>query len=410
MDLTLKPILACNLGCQGCYESAIFRENGNQPDPYDLDAIDQTLKKLGGDGRASLHGGEILLMPVRDLERLMQMTVDSGKRLSIQTSLTLLNEEHIRLFQKHGMGVGVSLNGPGEFNRDRRAVPHGRTLSVLDADNATDRMTERVHTNIERLRDAGIQVSVICVLSKTNAGSPEKVRRLIRWAQDMGENFGVWHFRFNPLHDDGNLGIELSEQEAAGVYLALCKATLSDKRRMWLPFREFVDNIWGLGCQPCWVGGCDVYQTAAVHAVFGDGSEGNCLRTAKDGTAYLRDQQTIDMRGQILKQTPYDDGGCKDCPHWRVCKGGCPAEGIDGDWRNRSRFCQMYYQTYEYLIDLLQAIVPNFTPVQEWTTNDEARTLASISSRRPEVSPINPLDPEWSQMPSTWRQDARCQK
>jgi uncharacterized protein len=408
---TIKAVLSCNLGCNGCYESEIFRENNNQPEPYDLDAIIKTtLAKT--DGHIGLHGGEALLMPVADLERMMQTAQNSGRSIGVQTNLSLLNDRHIELFKEYRMGVGVSLNGPADLNRDRSVVPHSRSLPVLDDLAArTDEMTERIHRNIERLVEAKVPVSIICVLSKTNAGDPGKLKRLIAWANDLGERLGIWSIRFNPLHDDyGGGDIELSEQSAAAVYLRLCKETLGDPRRMWLPFREYVDNLWGLGCQPCWHGGCDVYQTAAVHAVLGDGSEGNCLRTAKDGVAYLRDTQTIDMRGQVLKQTPYEDGGCKNCRHWRVCKGGCPSEGLDGDWRNRSRFCEMYFGTYEYLVQLHKAILPNFTPVQEWTTNSEEELLASISNRKPLVSPINPMLKEWSQMPSSWRQDARTQK
>lgn len=409
MGVTLKPILGCSMGCDGCYETRIFQENGNQPAAYDLDAVIAGMNRTTGD--VTLHGGEILLMPMPDLRRLMEAA--AGRPMSMQTSASILTTEHIALLKEFRVGVGVSLNGPGELNRDRKPIPHttSRALPLLEIASITDKMTERIHRNLTAMHEAGVPVSIITVLSRTNAGTPELMDRLISWAHGLGEAFGIWNFRFNPLHDDmSGLGIELGEQQAADAYLALAKATLEDKRRIWLPFREFIDNLWGLGCQPCWTGGCDVYQTSAVHAVFGDGSEGNCLRTAKDGTAYLRDTATYDWRSQILKQTPMADAGCKGCRHWRVCKGGCPAEGIDGDWRNRSRFCQMYYQTYDYLIERMQAMLPNFTPVQDWTTDNEAGLIRSISDRKPDISPINPMDPEWSVMPSSWRQDARTQR
>lgn len=399
------------MGCQGCYESKIFQENGNQPEPYNLEAVIQ--KMLMIPGNVTMHGGEILLMPIQDMRAVLQAARNDGRYVSLQTGASIMTDAHVELFKEFGVGIGVSLNGPADLNRDRRAVPHTskRELTVLDSSDITDKMTERVHRAIFQLREADVPVSLICVLSKTNAGSPEKLTRLIEWAAEMGER-GVWNIRFNVLHDDYSDGanIELSETEATNAYLTLAHAALSDKRRNWLPFREYVDNIWGLGCQPCWHGGCDTYQTAAVHAVFGDGSEGNCLRTAKDGVTYVRDIQTIDMRGQILQQTPREFGGCKDCRHYRVCKGGCPAEALDGDWRNRSRFCEMYFNTYEYLVDVMQAILPNFTPCQQWTTNDEPELLQSINNRAPLVSPINPMLQEWSQTPSSWRQDARTQK
>lgn len=409
MSVTLKPIANCSMGCIGCYETRIFQANGNSPEPYDLNAIIASMLRIPGP--VSLHGGEILLMPLPDLRTLIEAAAKDNRQISMQSGLSLLNDRHVDLLKEFNVSVGVSLNGPTELNRDRRAVPHTRSLPVLEANQATDLTTERVYQNVVKLRRAGISVSIICVLSKTNAGDKDKLKRLAQWAHGLGEA-GIWHVRFNPLHDDYSDGadIELTEQEAADAYRFLAALTTRDSRRMWLPFREYIDNIWGLGCQPCWHGGCDVYQTAAVHAVFGDGSEGNCLRTAKDGTAYLRDSQTFDMRSQILQQVPTDQNGCKGCKHWRVCKGGCPAEGVDGDWRNRSRFCQMYYQTYDFLIDKMRGMIPNFTPVQDWTTNDEASLMQSTSSRRPLVSPINPMDQNWSQTPSSWRNDARNQK
>lgn len=414
MGVTLKPILGCNFGCKGCYEGEIFRENGNKPEKYDLAKIISKLTNIRRGESATLHGGEILLMPLQDLRVLFQALKEQGRHINMQTNASNITDEHIAVFAEYGTSVGVSLNGCADLNRDRLAVPftHDDLRHADEAIAITDRMTERIHENIYRMREAGLSVSIITVLSKTNAGDDEKLDRLIAWAIELGERHGVWHFRFNPLHEEtDSFGVELSPEQAAHAYVRLASACFDDARRMWLPFREFIDNLFGLGRQPCWMNECDVYATNAVYAVFGDGSTGNCLRTAGDGVSYSRASESgTDMRGQILRQIPMDDGGCGGCPFWRVCMGGCPAEAVDGDWRNRSRFCLMYQQTYEFLIDRLRGMLPNFVPVTEWTTNDEAGMMQRIGNRQHELIGINCLNPSWSANASTYRQDARYQK
>lgn len=395
--ITLKPILGCNLKCVGCYEGKIFESNDNRPEPYDLEAV-RLASRGGPAGQAVLHGGEPLLMSINDMRILCEELAGQKRPISIQTNLTFLRDEHVQLFRDFRVSVGVSLNGPGEMNRDR----------TTGNDASTDRMTERIHGNIAKLREANLSVSIICVLSKTNVGTADRTERIIAWAADMGNRIQVWSFRFNPLFNGGDA--ELSEVEARDAYLLLCRAAFEDPRRQWLPFREMVDNLWGLGLQPCWLGHCDPYSTEAVHAILADGSVGNCLRTAQDGIAYLQAQRDPDMRDGLLTAITMEQGGCGGCRYWRVCHGGCPAEGVDGDWRNRTRFCQMYYGTYGFIERRLQGILPNWTPVPDWTTNNEEGMARGISQRKPLTSAVNPLDPAWSVSPSTWTKKARTRK
>lgn len=393
--LMVKPVIRCNLRCHGCYETEIL-ENRSGP-PFDLAKVLEAVERER-DGRTELvvHGGEPLLVPLGDL-RAIFLSMDGPRQ--IQTNAVLVRDEHIAMFKELGVSVGTSLNGPADLNRDRWA----------GSQEATDRATAKVVRNIERLRDAGVSVAVICVLSQTNCGTDEDLDRLVSWGIDFGERLGVWSFRWNML---GGHPLALSPARAAEVYKRLARVTFEDKRRMWLPFREFVDNLWGLGVQPCWVSECDPYATDAVYAVRGDGSLGNCLRTSHgEGVGYLRDQERgTDLRGQILWQVPFEDGGCGGCKYFEICRGGCPGEAIDQDWRNKSQFCQMYLETYQELERIVQGLLPNFTPVTEWTTNDKQGLWKSIHARRPLISPVNPMDSRWSEYPSSWRTDARRQR
>lgn len=399
--ITLKPILGCNFSCTGCYEGQIFKRNNNKPAPYDIPAIIEGIKN-GPPGPVGLHGGEITLMPVSDMRVICEAVRDLDRPLVMQTNGSILHQRLFDLIVEFNIAMGISLNGPGEMNRDRRVL-NAKQIDI------TDKMTERIHENIRRLRGAGVPVSIITVLSTTNAGTPTLVDRLAQWAADMGEQHGVWWWRFNPLSYDhgtdcisGEANTELTPAQLSYAWTTLADVCLADKRKLWGPFREFVDNLWGLGVQPCWMGSCDVYSTDAVYAVLGDGSAGNCLRTAKDGVPYQRTRETVHTRQAILEQTD-----CKGCRYWDICHGACPAEAIDGDWRNKSRFCSAYIDIYAHLEGKLQGLLPNFTPRPDWTASDPAELQRSCEQNRPLVSPVNPMSPAWSKRPSTFDRSAR---
>lgn len=352
--LTLKPVLGCNLSCTGCYEGALFKATG-KPAPYELAAIIEAMRS-GPPGPATLHGGEITLMPVSDMRALCEAAREQGRAITMQTNGSIVTDGLLDMLVEYKVGVGVSLSGPGDLNLDRRVGDRAASL----------KMTERIHDNLVLLRERDISVGIIAVLSRTNAGSAAKLDRLVDWASDLGVSLGIRSVRWNFMHMDvpqdvltGAANVELSPAEAATAYAHLADATFLSTRREWLPFREMVDNLMGHPVQPCWFSPCDPYHTEAVHAIFGDGSEGNCLRTAKDGIAYMREGAPEYLRQDILSQIPVADGGCGGCPWWTVCHGGCPAEGADGDWRNKSRFCAAYIATYDLIDARLRGLMPN---------------------------------------------------
>lgn len=352
--ITLKPILGCNMGCIGCYEGDIFRANGNKPAPYDLAAM--IARYDDKPGSIVLHGGEIGLMPTSDMRVLMEAA--HGRPLTMQTNGSLLRQSVLDLCNEFQVSIGVSMNGPDVLNRDRRAAPH----QSIASDEATDRLTARIVANIEKARAMDLSVSIITVLSMTNAGDDEKLERLISWAADWGERLGIWWWRWNTLHEEADgAEIELAPARAATVYKRLVDATFADSRRKWNPFREFVGNLTGQNLQPCWMGPCDPYNTEAVYSVFGDGSVGNCLRTAKDGVPYLRSGDGVQhFRQEVLQSISMSDGGCGGCKWWKYCHGACPAEAVDGDWRNKTRFCKMYYDTYEHICERIRGVQPDW--------------------------------------------------
>ena len=94
---------------------------------------------------------------------------------------------------------------------------------------------------------------------------------------------------------------------------------------------------------------CDPYTTRAVQGIEGDGQRTNCGRTNKDGIDFVKADQEGFERYLALYHTPQAYGGCKDCRFFLMCKGECPGTAIDGDWRNRTQDCRVWYTLYEQL-------------------------------------------------------------
>lgn len=375
MGVTGKPILGCNLACKGCYEGEIFAKG--KPAAYDLAKFIQGVKN-GPGGTFTMHGGEALLMPLNDLRTVFAAVKDMGRPIAIQTNLTIVTDATLDLFQEYGVQVGVSLNGPNDLN-GARSDPH---------------MTDRIHRNIEKALHRGLQVGIIVTLSKTNAEYDDRVNTLIKWAHHWGEK-GVDSFRFNLMFNGGDE--ELWPDRARVVYEKLAEATFADPKHRWLPFREMADNLMGLGLSPCWFKPCDPYHTDAVHAVLGQGEAANCLRTAHDGTAYLRTEERSFPRQDILYQIHWGDGGCGDCRYWNVCHGGCPAEGEGNDWRNKTRFCGAILSTYNLIEGKLRGLMPNINLVTDWNVQNPGEAVRVVEERL-----VNPLGG-----PSTWTREGK---
>lgn len=324
-------------------------------------------------------------MPPNDMRRVFEAAKAQGRDIAIQTNATILTDRTIDLFTEFNVSVGVSVNGPGNLNGAR-------------SDLAT---TDRIHRNIEKMGRKGLTVGIIVTLSKTNADTDDKVDTLIRWATILGETAGVWDIRFNLMFNGGDE--ELWPDRARVVYLKLAEATFADPRRRWLPFREMVDNLMGMGLHPCWFQPCDPYHTDAVHAVFGHGETGNCLRTAQDGEAYLRTEERSFVRQDILYQIHWGDGGCGGCRYWNVCHGGCPAEGEGGDWRNKTRFCSAILSTYDLIENRLKGLVPNVKLVPDWPPGYQDRI---DNKQAPSAMPT--IDYRNVKRPSTWTRESDC--
>jgi uncharacterized protein len=327
--LLIKPFLGCNLSCKYCYQRN-YRKKCNPKKDYNLDLVLKRMEEFKN-LEMSLHGGEPLAMPKSDVERIFAKMYELQGKSGVQTNGTLIDEDYIQMFKKYNTNVGISFDGPGELTefRDPRAFNLDKT--------------------IERLVKEGISTSIIIVISKSNAGTDERLKRLKEYLLEL-EKLKVTG-RINPCA--GAKDYELDEKRLIEVYLDLAKFCLERNLR-WSPFTDIVHGLQGKP-RVCTFSGCDPFSTPSATVILGDGSITNCMRVNQE-YILLRHPVYMDIRNQILAETPQEFGGCKGCKYWSACYGGCPSGAIDNDWRNRTYHCSLWKALFQFFENVLNFV------------------------------------------------------
>lgn len=338
MTVELRPFgVACNIACHYCYQNP-QREAGNFRQSYQMALMKAAVEREGGP--FTLFGGEPLLLPLDDFAELLRWGMEQYGRSGIQTNGVLLNDEHIRLFKKYNVDVGISIDGPGELNDLRWHVNLEKTR----------RNTEIVQRNIERLCREYRHPGLIVTLHRQNA-TAEALPRLHAWVRQL-DALGIRSMRLHlleaenehirqtySLSDAENIQALLSFAELQAELAHLRFDVLDEMMQSLLGQEQHASCVWRA---------CDPYTTEAVHGVEGNGQSSNCGRTNKDGIDFVKAERASYERYLALYQTPQKAGGCQGCRFFMMCKGQCPGTALHGDWRNRSELCEVWKQLFTH--------------------------------------------------------------
>lgn len=141
LNVVLKISERCNLACDYCY----FFFNNDQSWKEHPPLINlRTVKKLADflkaassdfglrETRVVLHGGEPLMMKPAMFEKLCETLreaegPDYRLDITLQTNGVLITDEWISVFERHRIGVGISLDGDRQINDQHRFDKRGRS-------------------------------------------------------------------------------------------------------------------------------------------------------------------------------------------------------------------------------------------------------------------------------------------
>ncbi|WP_333023685.1 radical SAM protein [Wolbachia endosymbiont of Pentidionis agamae] len=135
-----KLVERCNINCTYCYifngENEDWKLHPSYVKHETSDKIIQFLahgcKELNiSDVKIVFHGGEPLMYKKKAFDELCssfnkELAPYTNLDFSLQTNAMLINEEWIKLFHKHNIKIGVSLDGPKEYNDVNRLDHKGR--------------------------------------------------------------------------------------------------------------------------------------------------------------------------------------------------------------------------------------------------------------------------------------------
>jgi len=167
--LILQTTPFCNIDCSYCYLPD--RSGRRQISPEVVASACDLLAEAGlvADGLSVVwHAGEPLAVGAPALDRLVGSTrrlEAAGFKINhcVQTNGTLISDAFCDLFERIGMRVGVSIDGPQDLHDLNRKMRNGRGTFG------------QVMRGIDRLRARGIGFDAICVLSDAALDRAEEI-------------------------------------------------------------------------------------------------------------------------------------------------------------------------------------------------------------------------------------------
>ncbi len=157
--LILQPTPFCNIACDYCY-----LPDRNSTARMGMETVRLAAERLRDDGLAGTeltvvwHAGEPLTMPPAFYDEAVEVVREvfgsaCDVSHSIQTNATLIDDKWCEMFKRHGIRIGVSVDGPAGLHDAHRRTRTGRGTH------------ERVMRGMAQLRAHGIPFHAIAVVT-----------------------------------------------------------------------------------------------------------------------------------------------------------------------------------------------------------------------------------------------------
>jgi uncharacterized protein len=202
----IQPTPFCNIDCSYCYLS--HREDKQRMATGTVGAIKAFLEpvpKIADRLTILWHAGEPLTAGLNFYEAAFEIldrdSFEHGIRHRIQTNATLIDAEWCAMFKRHGVSMGVSIDGPRHVHDARRRTRSGRGTF------------DRVMRGIELLKSYNIEFSTVSVIT------PQMLQD-VEGTLDFMRSLGSKVIAFNVEEAEGS-------HETSDLYPAFTKEALS---------------------------------------------------------------------------------------------------------------------------------------------------------------------------------------
>lgn len=338
MVFSLKPRLKeCNFSCKYCYQKPYETK-----EEYDVEKMIEVMKKEYNGRKIAIHGAEPTALPHKDFKRLLEEAYNLSGSVSIQTNGYLL-DKYFDLLKQYNVSIGISYDGPDECN----------LLRGFGNDEQRLKVAKKVEDNIFKAIDEGLNPTLIVVIHRLNG--IEHIDKFKEFLLRLKEK-GVTSGRMNPCSVTKDIAdkpsYQLTVDELIKVYDDLSDFCMKHGLR-YSPLTDIMKSVKGNNDKAvCTFRQCDIYNTSAETCLLGDGTLTNCLKTYHHDVYY---PQTDDKKEHIRTQLLFETD-CEGCKWFGCCHGGCPNNGIDSDWRRKTKYCKLWKFLFNKFDNILKFV------------------------------------------------------
>ncbi len=356
VSFLIKPASGlCNMRCQYCfYEDETRNRQTASMGLMSSQTAGALIREAfsavdrGGTVSFAFQGGEPTLAGLdffRDFTS--QVRAQNAARVSvsysIQTNGLSIDREWAGFFREEGFLAGVSLDGDKALHDLHRADPAGKGTYV------------RIARAVELLLRAGVEVNLLCVVTRPCAHNPARVYHALR---KTGANCLQFIPCLDPLGEPrGGRPWSLTPEDYASFLCGLFDIWYQDWERgryaSVRPFDDYVRLAMGLPAGTCAASGsCGSYFVCEA-----DGSLYPCDFYALDqwnmgrlGQAPLEELARGETARRFLARSQNRPSDCRECPWRSLCFGGCPRDWVAGPdaGETRNYYCSAFRSFFAY--------------------------------------------------------------
>ncbi len=351
-----NPTERCNLNCSYCYIPEDMRRNGEHMTAAAmLDALERLHTYFRGhmpEGRLPqviFHGAEPLIN-----RRVVFAGIEAFAdrfRFGVQTNATLLDDEAVRFLTGHGVGIGLSLDGPEAEIADRTRRRWNGT-GVYD----------HVVRAMERL-DGYAGYNVICTMTTENLPHLTELVAFLHAHRVPACMLNVTRCTL-----PGARRINGGDEAMAGAYIAALERTheLYRETGRKLVVANFANILIAIMAPTARRLMCDISPCGGGRSFFALAPNGDLFPCSEfiglpafNGGNLFRNP--ID---DVLASPPFklvsgrkveDIAGCATCGIRHFCGSPCPAEAheMNGGMNRKGAFCAFYEEQVRYALRLI---------------------------------------------------------
>ena len=345
ISVMIKPVSgACNLRCRYCFYADVMNHREEKLHPrMTLDTLERVVRRVMAyaDGSVTFvfQGGEPTLIGLPFFEALLKFQrMYNPRRIpvtnAVQTNGYDLPDDLIAFFAKEKFLIGVSLDGDCIAHDAMRPAPDGSGTY------------QRVRENIARLRAAGVEHNILCVVNEHVARRADEVLdalfehehlQLIACLDDLDGTTREWS-----LSDAAHLTFL---KKAFDRYEAAYRAGKPVSIRN---FDNYIGIMLGRPPENCAMGGHCSHQIV----IEGDGSVYPCdfyvldeWRSGSINESSVKGLLKSESAQRFIAESLPVPEKCRACRWYRLCRNGCRRErNADG----LNRWCGVMSEFFDY--------------------------------------------------------------